>query len=181
MMTHSNTDLHARIAELEAKLVRWGTHQSFGVPRRMVLEDRWPDIDYRAYWLIALDLDELKACNTRYTQAGVDSRICATFNALRSQVRSGDCIYQWDGGDFFVWLLPRTDEMEGLRWHVDPKAAAERLQSLLLLNGLSASYAIVSPDSDLEASVTRGELLFKQARGGERGEGIRGIVVMEAI
>ena len=172
--------LQQYVATLEATIARWSIHQSFGIPRRFVLDDRWPNLQPDRFWLIALDLDGLNALNHRYTQQGVDQRIHATFAALRNQVRHGDQLYQWDGGDMFVWLLPRSAELDGLRWHVDPQAAAERLQALLLANDLSASFAIVAPEQDLEASVTRAEILFKAARGGARGQGQRGVIVMEA-
>ena len=175
-----DTTLQQYVATLEATIARWSMHQSFGIPRRFVLDDRWPTVQPDAYWLIVLDLDGLNALNHQYTQRGVDQRIHATFQALRSQVRHGDQLYQWDGGDMFCWLLPRTAEMDGLRWRVDPVAAAERLQVLLRANDLSASFAIVTPEPDIEASVTRAEVLFKTARGGARGQGQRGVIVMEA-
>lgn len=190
MTAHSTTASHvlARpsdlsdrdyIALLERRQARLFQHHAFGVPNRYALNETWPALDLDGLVVVVCDLDGLNALNEQHTQAGVDARIRATFAALRSEVRHGDGLFQADGGDQFLWLLPRAADADagGQRETANPVAAAHRLQALLVEHGLSASFGIVYPDADLVGTITRAEKLYKAARGGARGVGVRGVVV----
>lgn len=163
---------------LKETLQRRSMHPAFAIPNRYALDDAWGVLDHTSHYAIFFDGDDFSACNQRYTQAGVDQRLRAAFAALRDEIRHGDTLFQFDGGDMFCWLLPKETVLSGWRQDVDPVAAARRLQAILLTFGLSMSAAIVLPAPDLIATATKAEKLYKAARGGGRGQGVRGVLVV---
>lgn len=154
--------MRRRIADLT-----W--NKQLNCPKRERIEEAWPTIPHTRYALILFDLDGLNALNYLYGWAGVDMRIAAVWEGIRANLRADDLHGQWQGGDEFVIAVPA----------LDAPGLAQRVQELLQVVGLSASRAIVAADPDLGATVAAAERLIKAARGGARGDGVRGVLAID--
>lgn len=161
------TTLRAENAALRRRIADLTFNKQLNCPKREAIEDAWPDLPHTRYALILFDLDDLNALNYQYGWSGVDRRISAVWDGLRAHLRADDVYGQWQGGDEFVIAVPA----------LDAPGLARRIQELLQFVGLSASRAIVAADPDLPGTVARAEALIKQARGGARGVGVRGVLI----
>lgn len=155
-----------------AARARWHAH--FGCPTRIGLEETAARArSLEGFVAIYVDLDGLNALNHAYGHTGVDSMIAAFWR--RMQVRRRDLSGQWEGGDEFCIVVPALDAV----------GVARRVQAALAASGLSGSLGIATIGAGpalpaLEDAMQRGEVLVKAARGGARGEGQRGVLVVEA-
>ena len=167
MHPHSSTieDLIAENARLRAELAHYRFSVDFNCPRYPLLAERWPSLvgSVLVYW----DMDGLNAANFRYGDDGVHERARSAYGLIRREIRAGDELYLYRGGDEFTMPLAPSDAL----------TAARRLLALLLSQGLSATFAIVPYRDDLGACITHADALVKAHRGGARGEGRRGFVI----
>jgi diguanylate cyclase (GGDEF)-like protein len=84
------------------------THFFAALEREIARGDR----SGRAFCLVMLDLDDLKAVNDRYGHLAGDQVLRAVSDVVRSGVRKIDVAARY-GGDEFVALLPETDPTGG--------------------------------------------------------------------
>jgi GGDEF domain-containing protein len=144
---------------------------AFNCARRPALVEQWPALNHDALAIVFLDLDDLNGANFRYGYEGVNARVRAAFDALRSELSSQlHSLTQWQEGDEFVLVVPKQLA----------QSSARRLQDYLNSQGLSATFGIVAAGTDLELCIGEAEQLIKGARGGPRGQGQRGVVVGDA-
>jgi diguanylate cyclase (GGDEF)-like protein len=112
-----------------------------------------------------LDVDGLKAVNDTDGHAAGDALLVAVVDALRASLRSYDVVVRY-GGDEFLFSLSGADE----------EAAAQRLKTMRTLLGhrmsgrsVSAGFATLRPDDDLDALIRRADLDLYTRRSAERG------------
>jgi len=99
--------------------------------------------------VVLLDLDGLKAINTRHGHAGGDAALVAAARALRDAARGEDVVARL-GGDEFALLLPGADRagLEGV--------AARAVE------GIAAATAVGPGDTALALSASAGVALYPE-------------------
>lgn len=104
----------------------------------------WPDIAVKANWFIFYDIDDMKGLNEEHGWDGA-SAILKKVNSVGH--RAGDYIIgQILSGDEFGAVIVERDDVL-----TDPVAFCQRIQLLLSLDGVSATFAfsvITSPNLD---------------------------------
>jgi hypothetical protein len=139
MMTE-NQRLHARKDELIHKLA-W--YPNYGCYNRGGLEHViWPEMAYKAKWIVYFDVDGVHAMNEEYeTYDEFNRRIKEVLKSFRSDevfvalANSGD--------EFFLVITEEPAKMENERRQgIDPEKVVERLTEELAKQGLTAIFAI---------------------------------------
>ena len=124
----------------------------------------------RAFCLVMLDLDDLKAVNDRFGHIAGDQVLRAVSEIVRSGVRKIDVAARY-GGDEFVALLPETDPTGG--W-----VLAEKIRLTVAEQGLSGvdpgptvSVGVVSYPADGRSAdallVSADRAMYASKRGGK--------------
>jgi len=124
----------------------------------------------RAFCLVMLDLDDLKAVNDRFGHIAGDQVLRAVSDIVRSGVRKIDVAARY-GGDEFVALLPETDPTGG--W-----VLAEKVRLMVAEQGLpgvdpgpTVSVGVVSYPADGRSAdallVSADRAMYASKRGGK--------------
>jgi diguanylate cyclase (GGDEF)-like protein len=124
----------------------------------------------RAFCLVMLDLDDLKAVNDRFGHVSGDQVLRAVADIVRGGVRKIDTAARY-GGDEFVALLPETDPTGG--WVV-----AEKIRLTVAEQGLpgidpgpTVSVGVVSYPADGRSAdallVSADRAMYASKRGGK--------------
>jgi len=124
----------------------------------------------RAFCLVMLDLDDLKAINDRFGHISGDQVLRAVADIVRSGVRKIDVAARY-GGDEFVALLPETDPTGG--W-----VLAEKVRLMVAEQGLpgvdpgpTVSVGVVSYPADGRSAdallVSADRAMYASKRGGK--------------
>lgn len=146
---------------------------TFSGNRRMMRRDLTAAISThrrsgKPYTLILLDLDHFKAVNDEYGHETGDRALRDFSDLVRQQIRAEDGFYRF-GGEEFVLLLPD-------RGAEDARKAVESLHQRIsgkLSYGdhvvcFSAGVAVLRPDEDWPAWLTRADSAMYQAKHGGR-------------
>lgn len=124
----------------------------------------------RAFCLVMLDLDDLKAVNDRFGHVAGDQVLRSVADIVRSGVRKIDTAARY-GGDEFVALLPETDPTGG--WVV-----AEKIRLMVAEQGMpgvdpgpTVSVGVVSYPADGRSAdallVSADRAMYASKRGGK--------------
>ena len=124
----------------------------------------------RAFCLVMLDLDDLKAINDRFGHVAGDQVLHGVADVVRSGVRKIDVAARY-GGDEFVALLPETDPTGG--W-----VLAEKIRLMVAEQGLhgvdpgpTVSVGVVSYPADGRSAdallVSADRAMYASKRGGK--------------
>ena len=124
----------------------------------------------RAFCLVMLDLDDLKAINDRFGHVAGDQVLRAVSDIVRSGVRKIDVAARY-GGDEFVALLPETDPTGG--W-----VLAEKVRLMVAEQGMpgvdpgpTVSVGVVSYPADGRSAdallVSADRAMYASKRGGK--------------
>ena len=122
----------------------------------------------RAFCLVMLDLDDLKAVNDRYGHIAGDQVLRSVADVVRSGVRKIDTAARY-GGDEFVALLPETDPTGG--WVVAEKIRLTVAEQGSFDPGPTVSVGVVSYPADGRSAdallVSADRAMYASKRGGK--------------
>jgi GGDEF domain-containing protein len=116
-------------------LQQYRIDHAYGCYTRNCLEmEIWPAIAKRVRFVAFCDVDQMHQANELYGYTGVDRRIKRALNTGRE---SDIAVARWYSGDELVFLV-----LDGPRMG-DPVQFAQRIQTRLRREGLSATFGIV--------------------------------------
>ena len=122
----------------------------------------------RAFCLVMLDLDDLKAVNDRYGHVAGDQVLRSVADIVRGGVRKIDTAARY-GGDEFVALLPETDPTGG--WVVAEKIRLTVSEQGSFDPGPTVSVGVVSYPADGRSAdallVSADRAMYASKRGGK--------------
>lgn len=149
----TRAQLLERIAQLEKEKLELSTYETFGCLSRQGLNLATRDLDLTPLAVVYWDVDRLKRANERWGKPVTSDKIAQSLAAHRST----DCITiagQAFSGDEFC-AFPLWEEAE---------AFAIRIQHVLHLEEMSATFAIFAPVGTAQECMAQGEKLCSSAK-----------------
>lgn len=164
IVAQENTQLKARIAELERLVVRDTLTPLYNRRHFMAELDRWCWRAHRyggEYALMFIDVDNLKAVNDGHGHCVGDALLIAIAKALLASVRKSDIVARIGGDEFAILLdnIPLADlQRKGAHLAKSVAKISIDVGGTVLVPGISTGYTVI------EAGAKPTELLLRADR-----------------